>query len=100
MYSLDQDPTEYGKYCTIKRISLTTKKEDKRLEFHLSRNSEETKGYFPKASIDGVFYNEGYHKLRCQDDEIFFLDKKGEEISIDKWFTNFEDKWWKKDYEL
>jgi len=100
MYSLDQDPTEHGKYCTIKRISLITKKEDKRLEFYLSRNSEETKGYLPKASIDGVLYNEDYHKLRCQDDEILFLDKKGKEISIDKWFTNFEDKWWKDDYKL
>ncbi len=100
MYSLDQDQTEHGKYCTIKRISLITKKEDKRLEFHLSRNSEETKGYLPKASINGVLYNEVYHKLRCQDDEILILYKKGEEISIDKWFTNFQDKWWKDDFKL
>ncbi|MFC2152183.1 hypothetical protein ACFLSE_06605 [Bacteroidota bacterium] len=97
IYSLDQ-VNEEDKHCTINKIVMSATKKDKKLNFHLCRNQDDTKGYLPKAIIENKNYEEGYYKLKCLDDKIMVkIDTKN--ITLDNWFQNVDDIWWKDNYE-
>jgi hypothetical protein len=96
IYSLDL-AEEKDKYCTIKKIKITATKNERKLEFHLCRNSEDTKGYLPETEVDNKKYPEGYYDFKCFDDKIL-VKVKPKPIPLDRWFGGIKDSWWKKNY--
>ncbi|TAL71318.1 MAG: hypothetical protein EPN88_05740 [Bacteroidetes bacterium] len=96
IYSLDM-AEEKDKYCTIKEIKMTASKDNRKLEFHLSRNSKDTKGYLPETEIENKKFPEGYYDLKCLDDKIL-VKIQPKPVSLEVWFGGIKESWWKKNY--
>ncbi len=86
IYSLvpEQENEKNGRFCRIKSIKITVKREGEELYFHY-RGPDKTKGFLPKTRIGDKDYPADVYSLECQDDRIR-VKTKGRVVGLDEWF--------------
>lgn len=87
IYSLGlSQGSDKGKFCTIKSLKLTTKKNRSNYFIQFSRTSNH-KGFLPTTVIDGKSYSKGEYILTSDDDKLT-VHPKDEKVLLDKWLEN------------